>query len=167
MNRLGAFAVALLCLGVVLPGGDAMAQSLKKQVVGTWTVVSSINTRPDGSTFQPFGLNPNGRMILAANGRFSIQIHRPDLPKYAGNNRMEGSAEENKATVQGVISYFGTYTVSAADHTLNFHIESSSYPNWNGTDQKRLVTVKGDEMKYTNPTASTGAKAELVWKRAK
>ncbi len=167
MNRLGTFATALLCLGVVLPEGDAMAQTLKEQVVGVWTVVSDVNTRPDGSTFEPFGPNPKGLMVLGANGRFSIQIHRPDLPKYAGNNRMEASAEENKATVQGVISYFGMYTVSEADHALNFHIESSSFPNWNGADQKRLVAVKGDEMKYSNPTASTGGKADLIWKRAK
>ena len=167
MNRLGILAGALLCLCAVLPASDAGAQSLKEQVIGTWALVSDSNTRPDGSSFEPFGPHPKGLMILAADGFFSVQIHRPDLPKYAGNNRMEGSAEENKATAQGAISFFGTYSVSATDHTLNFHVESSSFPNWNGTDQKRVIALEGDEMKYSNPAASTGGRAQLVWRRAK
>jgi len=61
----------------------------------------------------------------------------------------------------------GTTTLSAlADHILNFHIERSTFPNWDGTDQKRIVTLTGDEMKYTNPAASGGGKAEIVWGRA-
>jgi hypothetical protein len=46
-------------------------------------------------------------------------------------------------------------------------IERCTFPNWDGTDQKRSVTITGDEMKYTNTGASGGGKAELVWKRAK
>src|SRR5262249_23249419 len=72
-----------------------------------------------------------------------------------------------KSVVQGAIAYFGTYTVNEADHTLNFHIERCTFPNWDGTDQKRSITITGDEMKYTNTAASGGGKAELVWKRAK
>jgi hypothetical protein len=59
------------------------------------------------------------------------------FPKFASNNRQEDTAEENKAVVQGNISYFGTYTVDEAAKILIFHIESCSFPNWNGTDQKR------------------------------
>jgi hypothetical protein len=49
----------------------------------------------------------------------------------------------------------------------NGGIERCTFPNWDGTDQKRSVTITGDEMKYTNMAASGGGKAELVWKRAK
>jgi hypothetical protein len=41
------------------------------------------------------------------------------------------------------------------------------FPNWEGTEQKRPFTIKGDVLKYVVPTASTGGTAELVWKRAK
>src|ERR1700730_72753 len=88
-------------------------------------------------------------------------------PKFASNNRLDGTADENKAAVHGAIAYFGAYTVNEADHTLNFHIERCTFPNWDGTEQKRSVTITGDEMKYTNTAASGGGKAELVWKRAK
>ena len=85
----------------------------------------------------------------------------------SSNNRLEGTADENKSAVHGAIAYFGTYTVNESDHTLNFRIERCTFPNWDGTAQKRSVTITGDEMKYTNMAASGGGKAELVWKRAK
>ena len=89
------------------------------------------------------------------------------LPTFASNNRLQGTTEENKAIVQGTLCYFGTYSVSEVDHTLNLHFESSSLPNWNETDQKRFLTLTGDAMKWTNPIASSGGTGYSVWKRAK
>ena len=80
--------------------------------------------------------------------------------------RIEGTPEENKAVVQGSISHFGRYTVNDADKTITFHIETSTFPNWNGTEQKRPFTVTGDELKWTT-AASSGGSAEVVLKRAK
>ena len=170
MNRLGAFittSIALLCLA--FPRSEAFAQGkpLKEQLVGTWTMVSNVTTHPDGRKYDALGPNPQGVFILDANGHFAITLLGAARPKFVSNNRLEGTADENKAVVQGSIAYFGTYTVNEADHTLNFHIERCTFPNWDGTTQKRSVTITGDEMKYTNTAASGGGKAELVWKRAK
>ena len=172
MSRMGTLTVttlALLCLGVALPASDTVAQqkSLEEQLVGTWTMVSNINMRPDGSRYEALGPNPRGVFILDEDGHFAITIIGDARRKFASNNRLEGTPDENKSAVHGAIAYFGTYTVNEADHTLNFHIERCTFPNWDGTDQKRSVTITGDEMKYTNTAASGGGKAELVWKRAK
>jgi hypothetical protein len=160
---------ALTLSAAALSASDSLAQgsSLKQQVVGTWTMVSNVNTRPDGSKYEALGPNPRGVFILDANGHFALTIIGEGRPKFASNSRLEGTADENKSAVHGAIAYFGTYTVNESDHTLTFHIERCTFPNWDGTEQKRLVTVTGDEMKYTNTAASGGGKAELVWKRAK
>jgi Lipocalin-like domain len=55
--------------------------------------------------------------------------------------------------------------VNDADKTITFHIETSTFPNWNGTEQKRPFTVTGDELKWTT-AASSGGSAEVVLKRA-
>ena len=47
--------------------------------------------------------------------------------KFASNNRLESTPDENKSVVQGAIAYFGTYTVNEADHTLNFHIDAARF----------------------------------------
>jgi hypothetical protein len=90
-----------------------------------------------------------------------------DLPKYASNNRTQGTPAEYKATVEGSLSYFGTYAVSGTD--LNLHIEGSTFPNWVGMDQKRInLSVNADELKYTQPNPSGGGPAaQLIWRRAK
>jgi hypothetical protein len=99
-----------------------------------------------------------------------VQFIDSDFPKFASNDRLEGTSEENKAVQHGILCYFGTYSVSASDHSLNIHIENSSFPNWKRTDQKRFLTLTEDEMKWINPTASTGGPGftgHTVWKRVK
>ncbi len=157
MNRRSILSVsAITGLGLAFAANNAVAQSAK-DIVGTWTLVSA----------EAFGPSPKGVLMFDANGHVSAQLMRPDLPKYAANNRTQGTAEEYKATVQGMISYFGTYSVNGTD--LMLHIEGSSYPNWTGIDQKRTgLTVTGDELKWTQPTPSAGGPpGVIVWKRAK
>ena len=147
---------AVTTLGLALYTGSAVAQSAK-DVVGTWTIASA----------DAFGPTPKGALIFDANGRYSLMLMRPDLPKYASNNRTKGSPEEYQAIGSGSISYYGTYSVSGSD--LILRIEYSSFPNWNGTEQKRTnFTLKGDELTYTNTAPSVGGPAAvLVWRRVK
>jgi Lipocalin-like domain len=173
MNRrttLTLTALAFLWLGVVLPAGKAIGQqagsTLKNQLVGTWMLVSNYTDREDGSKVDTFGPNPTGILMFDGNGHLSLQEMRSGLPKFASNNRQEGTAEENKAVVQGSICYFGTYSVNEVDHTLNFHLESCSFPNWNGTDVKRSFTLTGDELTWSGG-GSSGRPVHTVWKRAK
>src|SRR5258705_11376422 len=96
-------------LGLVLLSGSALAQQkpLKDQLAGTWTIVSNDNVAPDGTKRQLFGPNPKGVLILAANGQFAQIMVRADRPNFKANNRLEGTAEENKAAVQGTTATFG------------------------------------------------------------
>jgi len=64
-------------------------------------------------------------------GHFSAIFTRSDLPKFDSNNRQAGTPEENKAVVQGSIAVFGMYSVNGTDNIINFHIEGSTFPNWN------------------------------------
>jgi hypothetical protein len=136
----------------------------KTLLVGSWTLVSNTTSSPGA---KPFGPN-DGVAIFETNGRFSLQLVRFDLPKFASNNRDTGTPDENKAVMQGSISYFGMYSVDEADGIVTLHIERCSFPNWTGTDQKRLiVSLTTEELKYKNPAASVGGTAELTWRRVK
>src|SRR6185295_5775279 len=111
-----------LVMGAVLSLGfytSASAQTAK-DVVGTWAYVSAENTRADGTKFPTFGPSPKGIVMFDANGRYALIVTRSGQPKFASNNRMEGTAEENKAIVSGSISHFGKYTVNEADKTITF-----------------------------------------------
>src|SRR5216684_4310189 len=68
--------------------------------------------------------------------------------------------------MKGSNGSFGTYEISS-DGSITLHIVGSTFPNWDGTKQKRLAAIKGDEMTWTNPTASVGGSTVTTLKRAK
>jgi hypothetical protein len=160
---------AIVIFGLTWLSGSAVGQqtSAKEQLVGAWSLVSIDFVRPDGSRSATFGGSPKGIAFFDGGGHYIISVMRSDRPKYAINNFADGTADENKATAQGVITYFGTYSVNEADRTIAIHIEGSSFPNWNGADQKRIFVIAGNELKLTSPAASGAGTAEVVWKRAK
>jgi hypothetical protein len=168
MNRRNILGIAAITtLAFTLPSSSAISQqkSMKEQLVGTWTFVSSTTKLPDGSP--AWGTNPRGLLIFTANGYFSSQIVRSDLPKFASKNRAQGTPEENKAVVQGSIGTFGTHTVDETKKTYTLKFEGSSFPNRVGTEQTRPFTIAGDELKVTNPATTVGGSSEIVYKRAK
>jgi hypothetical protein len=161
-------AIVLLSMGLAQLTSDAAAQQKtpKDGLVGAWKFVASTSQRDDGSA--TWGPNPKGSLIFTDSGRFSLQIMRSDRPKYKSNTRMRGSLIENQATTRGTLSYFGTYAVNEQDRTLTFHIESSSFPNLNDTDQKRTLTFSGDDLKLENSAPRRGSGSTLqVWERSK
>ena len=89
------------------------------------------------------------------------------LPKFASNNRTEGTPDENTAVVQGSVAHFGRYTVNEADKTITFLIETSTFPNWGGAAQKRPFTLIDEMLKYTVAAATGGGTAEVVLRRVK
>lgn len=169
MNRRSIFNLsAIIALGFVMSENAAMSQtkSLKDQLVGTWYLVSEVDTQSDGKKVDGFGPNPLGVYMFDATGHFTQMLLRADLPKYA--NRLQGTPEQNKAVAQGLVAYYGTYTINEAEKVVNVHIVGGSFATFNGTDGKRIIaSLTADELKFTNPATSGGTSADSVWKRAK
>ena len=159
--------VAIMCLLLPpLASRMAIAEPAKGQFAGTWSLVSIRYVRPDGTTIEPFG--PNAKGILVFDGtRFATQVIAANLPKFTSNNRMLGTPREYEAISHGVVGYFGTYSVNEPGRIITLHIERSSFPNWEGTDQERKFEFVGDELRYTaaSSTANPAEAAQLVWKR--
>jgi hypothetical protein len=161
--------VALVCLGFVRSAGDGVPQyrTLKEQLIGTWTLVA-VETDVKNGVKNPFmeGIDLKGLLIFDGS-RFSFQTIS-EFPKIFANDRLKTTPEESKAVAHGVLSYFGTYSVSEAAKVLTLHIERSSFPNQNGADGTRVVTsITADELHFTNPTTQAGVSNSFVWKRAK
>jgi lipocalin-like protein len=163
MHRIILLATTTLCFGIGA-SGTATAQTAK-DLVGTWTLVASTNVGQDGRKVDIWGPNPKGMYIFDDKGHFVIVNARPDLPKFASNNRNQGTPDENKAIVQGSLSLFGTYSV--ADMVITYKVEAGSWPAWTGTDQKRTITsFTGDELTYTL-AGSIGGTSETKLRRLK
>ena len=171
MNRRTALALTTTVLaGVALSAGDAMAQqrSLKEQVVGIWTLVSTDVTPATGTKQQYFGANPRGILMLDAGGRYAQVWGRADRPKFkaGGNLRLDTPAAEYGEAARAFVGNFGTWTVNEADKTLTQRYEAALIPNVEGTEAKVSVNLAGDELKFV-ATSATGERTDTVYRRAK
>jgi Lipocalin-like domain len=131
---------------------------LKDQLEGTWTNAQS----------GVMGPGAKGLLMFDGKDRFAFVLMSAQRPNFASNNRSQGTDEENKAAVAGSIAYFGSYAVDDASKTLITRIEGSTYPNMEGTEQKRTITsLTAEELQYVNPSTSIGTRGEAVWRRVK
>ena len=163
-NILAAIPASVLLTTFALPAGDAAAQNTKG-IAGTWEMVTNFTPDTSGKKMEPFGSKPIGTMILTPDGRYSIVVSRPELPKIAAGSRDKGTADENRAIVSGSIAHVGRYKVDEAKKAIVFDIENSTYANWNATTQVRPFTVEADQLVFIVPSASMGGTGEVTWKR--
>jgi hypothetical protein len=139
---------------------------LRQLIVGSW-VLSEQWVEQDGKKIQRFGSNPKGLAMYDSGGRFSTILLRNDLPKFASNNAMTGTPEENRAIVQGTNATFGTWSIDDQDGALVSQIEGSTFPGWDGQRQRRTLSITGDELRMCVGGAQIGGTACAIWKRAK
>lgn len=166
MRLLTFYCLLLVGLGVAPLALGQQRGSLESQIVGTWTYAAVDVVAADGSRTPMYGPNPSGLAMFDAAGHYMLLTARRGQARFASTNRLEGTPDENKSVVHGSIAHFGTYHVDEADRNITFNIETSTFPNWNGTTQKRPFTVNGDELKWVTP-GSSGGTAEVVLHRAR
>lgn len=154
---------ALLSASVVYADQD---RGLRQQVVGLWSLVSQSVEKPDGSRVERFGATPKGIACFDQGGRFSMIMMRSDLPKIASNNAMTATDAESKAILQGSTAFFGSWSVDEATGTMLNRVDGATYPNWDGTDLKRTLSISGDEMKVCVPSQIGGTSC-AVWRRSR
>jgi len=171
MNRcsiLSMSAITVLSLAVMPTGAMAQQKTLKEQLVGIWTVASIENTAPSGTKRLIFGANAKGQYIFDAGGRFSLMLVNPEIPKFKVSNRLEGTAEENKAVVHGTVAYFGTWSVDESNKAIVLKMEGHLFPNARDATQTRTVRrISADEWESFNAESGAGGTTVSVWKRAK
>jgi hypothetical protein len=161
---------AVAALGLALPPTVAVGQpkNLKEQLVGTWTLVSIIATDKSGAKSDRRGPDPKGLLIFEANGYFSLLTSRSDIRNFAIDNVNQGTAEEYKAAMTGMIANVGTWSVDETTKIITTNIEAGSFPNLNGNRQTRVISsLTADELKYTNGASVSGTSDEATWRRVK
>lgn len=171
---LGASIAAAL---VMLPAGAfAQQQSAKDRFVGAWTLLLVDGIDAENMHHPLFGPNPEGILITTANGNYAVEVMRTiNRPRFASNNRDKGTTDENAATAQGTLAYFGTYTIDPAGKTLTQRIEGSTFPNQEGTKQTWNIAEITDEVitidlpiaQSTIPGQGGYRTIEVIWKKLK
>ena len=148
--------IALLGMAAAAMPGGAQAEpapgpdSIASRLIGTWSFVSSVNTRKDGGAFERWGANPSGIFMFDRAGNYAQII----------------VGSESKVFGAKTFCAFGTYSVEDARNLLVTRIASCSAAKLAGTSQSRdIVLLTADNFKYSNPVTALGATAEVLWKR--
>jgi hypothetical protein len=136
-------------------------QSLKDQLVGTWTLASVSDAYPDGRKENSWGPAVKGAVNFDGDGHVMLMIIGADLPAPSAN------PQDSK---RAVVAYFGTYSVDEAAKTVTYTAERATAPSFDGLARKASVTLNGDELVQVSAPV-TGPKGtfnpNIVWKRAK
>jgi hypothetical protein len=164
---------SLLALSLICSAGAVSSpaiaadgrHTLRSDLVGTWELVDMHADTWDGDDRNPFGAHPQGRMVLDQTGHAIVVILGGDRIPFRSADRLTGSPDENQAAVQGSQAFYGTYTVGESDQTLAFHIERSSFPNWDGSAQESTIKIDADELIQTKP-GPYSSYGVARWKRA-
>jgi hypothetical protein len=120
------------------------------KLIGSWGFVSSVNTRGDGTLVDRWGPNTKGMLMFDDNGHFSQIIT-------GSESRMFGSK---------TYCAFGKYTFDAEAGNLNLKFKGCSIAKAVGTIQERkILALTADELKYINLLTASGTVAEVAWKR--
>ena len=145
-RRLGAG----LALAVALTGTAATAA--EPALTGTWTLAAADRLKPDGTRARDYGQHPKGRLIIDAQGRYSLQIFDGDRPRIASGDKATATPAELTGAVVGSSTHYGTVAVDKAANVLVFRIEGASFANWEGTEQRRKYALTTDTLSYQVPT---------------
>jgi hypothetical protein len=132
---------------------------------GTWTLVAADKILPNGTLARDYGGQPKGRLIVDAQGRYSLQILKSERLRFATDSKADGNADEFRSAVMGSSTHYGTVTIDGKAGQLVFSIEGSSFPNWEGTVQRRRYTLEGAELRYRVPPRADGSIPVSVWRR--
>ncbi|MCX7514757.1 lipocalin-like domain-containing protein [Frateuria hangzhouensis] len=164
LSRLAATAVLLPTLAWTT-GASATDARGDVPLAGTWTLVAADVLHPDGSRAHDYGDAPKGLLLIDHVGHYSLQLYRSDRARFAHPAKAKASAQEYRAAVMGSSTHYGTLAVEADRHELVFHIESASFPNWEGQEQRRSFELKGDTLSYRVPPRPDGNVPISVWRR--
>jgi hypothetical protein len=162
MKPLTGALVAMLA-GLATP--DAQVPTRVFPLQGTWTLVAADKVLPDGETTRDYGENPKGRLVVDGKGRYSLQIFKSERLRFASDSKADGSVDELKSAVMGSSTHYGAMTIDEPAGVLVFSIEGSSFPNWEGTTQRRQYTLDGAELRYKVPPRVDGSIPVSVWHR--
>jgi hypothetical protein len=134
-------------------------------LVGTWTLVAADVVRPDGTRARDYGEAPKGLLIIDSSGRYSLQIFNSSRPRFAAGDKAKATSDEYRAAVMGSSTHFGTISVDADKQVFVLTPEGASYPNQEGTPQKRAYELNADELSYKVAPRPDGSIPISVWRR--
>lgn len=160
-RRLAAAILALLVLGLrEKPAGQQPPGSLGRELVGTWTLVSTERLGSELSRVP----NPRGLLVFDSAGHALEIVTRSGRTTFVAN---QATAAEAQATFADFGGFWGSYRVDERQSRITFRPDGAVNPNTPGADLVRSFEYASDRLTITSaPIANGGAdRTRWVWDR--
>jgi len=138
------------------------------ELVGGWRLRSWVALSDDGSETFPMGDAPTGLLAYTEDGTMVALMAPADRPPFGSDDLAGGTPDEQARAFSTFVAYAGRYRIEgdAIVHT----VETSLFPNWIGTVQRRGWTLSNDGGTLTlesPPIALRGVtrRQRLTWTR--
>jgi hypothetical protein len=137
-------------------------------LVGGWRLRTWVSIADDGSETRPMGDAPEGLLVYSAGGTMIGIMGPGERPRFATDDVTGGTLEERAEAFTTFIAYGGRYTVDG--ETVTHTVETSLFPNWIGTQQRRRWSLdpSGRVLTLTSPPMALGGATRiqrLTWER--
>jgi len=141
----------------------------RNPLVGTWALVSTIITLPDGS-LRPdpqVGPTPKGYMIYGDANRMCAQFTNPARPQWSSTT--EPTRDELKSTIDFMGAYCGRYEVNVAEGYVTHSVEIDRVPNFSSQVRRRNFRLEGSDRLILNavPPPPGMAALTITWQRVR
>jgi hypothetical protein len=133
---------------------NAMKESVKDKVVGTWKLVSWTYVNEKNELIDYFGKDATGILMYDIAGNMNAQLMKAGRVSFASDSINSGTAEESKHAFHSYLAYFGKYYERAPGEIIHF-VEGSLFPNWIGMEQLRYAVLTGNVLQVSTPPVPT------------
>lgn len=127
-------------------------------LVGTWNLVSYVDTDDGNNSVFPYGKAPAGRLIYDNTGHMSVQIQKTPPPDVASDDWDRFTVQEKLALYDGYVAYFGRYEVDEARHIVTHLAEADLSRLYIGRREERHYQLTGDRLVLSETWTQSGKK---------
>ncbi|EIZ82824.1 hypothetical protein WYO_4700 [Methylobacterium sp. GXF4] len=116
---------------------------LAEKIVGTWELVSyKVEDKETGALIDAMGSAPRGRLIFTQDGWVAFNLE--------GTDRRPAETDADRAALmKTLVAYIGRYRIEG-DQWIT-HVQTAWAPEWVNTEQRRSITLHGDEADVMTP----------------
>ncbi|HTU89391.1 MAG TPA: lipocalin-like domain-containing protein [Gemmataceae bacterium] len=129
-----------------------MATDARKEIVGVWRLVHSVEFTPDGGTHYPFGEDAIGYIIYTESGLMAVQI-----------SRKQRSHSDSASSLGDYLAYFGRYEVDTEKELVRHVLEGQLIPGGHPAVVERKYRFYDDKLSLR--PWNDGTDREILWQR--
>lgn len=142
--------------------------AVDRPLLGSWRLRGWVAIADDGSQSLPMGEAPEGLLVYSDDGTMIGIMGPAARPRFASDDVTGGTDDERARAFATFIAYGGRYEIEG--DTVRHDVETSLFPNWIGTVQRRRweLAENGRLLTLTSPPLPLSGMVrvqQLTWER--